>query len=94
VKQTAVNGRTPPEDSHARDVLPGNLIERRIFRAARIPVVAAPFPAARAGLVIQVDPEILSGTPVFARTRVPVATLLEYLERGQSLAEFLTAFPP
>jgi len=45
------------------------------------------------GHVIQVDPEILSGTPVFAGTRVPVETLLEYLERGRSLAEFLTDFP-
>jgi uncharacterized protein (DUF433 family) len=35
----------------------------------------------------------LSGTPVFAGTRVPAQTLLEYLERGQSLAEFLTDFP-
>lgn len=43
--------------------------------------------------VIQVDPEILSGTPVFAGTRVPVQTLLEYLERGQSLGEFLSDFP-
>ena len=43
--------------------------------------------------VIQVDPEILSGTPVFTGTRVPVQTLLEYLERGRSLAEFLTDFP-
>jgi uncharacterized protein (DUF433 family) len=43
--------------------------------------------------VIQVDPEILSGTPVFAGTRVPVETLLAYLERGRPLAEFLADFP-
>lgn len=43
--------------------------------------------------VIQVDPEILSGTPVFAGTRVPVRTLLEHLEGGQSLSEFLADFP-
>ena len=43
--------------------------------------------------VIQIDPEIMNGTPVFAGTRVPVQTLLEHLERGQSLAEFLTEFP-
>lgn len=43
--------------------------------------------------VIQVDPEILSGTPVFAGTRVPVRTLLECLQRGQSLGEFLSDFP-
>ena len=43
--------------------------------------------------VIQVDPDILSGTPVFAGTRVPVQTLLEYLERGRTVAEFLADFP-
>lgn len=43
--------------------------------------------------VIQVDPDILSGTPVFAGTRVPVQTLLEYLEHGRSLTEFLADFP-
>lgn len=43
--------------------------------------------------MIQVDPDILSGTPVFAGTRVPVQTLLEYLEQGRSLAEFLADFP-
>jgi uncharacterized protein (DUF433 family) len=43
--------------------------------------------------VIQVDPDILGGTPVFAGTRVPVQTLLEYLEQGRSLAEFLADFP-
>jgi uncharacterized protein (DUF433 family) len=43
--------------------------------------------------VIQVDPEVLSGTPVFAGTRVPVETLLAYFEGGQSLAEFLADFP-
>jgi uncharacterized protein (DUF433 family) len=43
--------------------------------------------------VIQVDPEIMSGTPVFAGTRVPVQTLIEYLEAGQPLAEFLDDFP-
>jgi len=39
------------------------------------------------------DPEIMSGTPVFAGTRVPVQTLLEYLEAGQPLSEFLEDFP-
>ena len=35
------------------------------------------------------DPEILSGTPVFFGTRVPVRTLLDYLEAGDSLNQFL-----
>jgi uncharacterized protein (DUF433 family) len=43
--------------------------------------------------VIHVDPEILSGTPVFAGTRVPVQTLLEHLERGHTLGDFLADFP-
>lgn len=42
---------------------------------------------------IQSDPDILGGTPVFAGTRVPVANLLEYLESGDSLDEFLGDFP-
>ena len=43
--------------------------------------------------VIHSDPEILGGTPVFVGTRVPVQSLLEYLEGGHPLAEFLDDFP-
>ncbi len=43
--------------------------------------------------VIQSDPEIMGGTPVFVGTRVPLATLLDYLEAGQPLSEFLDDFP-
>lgn len=43
--------------------------------------------------VIHSDPEILGGTPVFVGTRVPVQTLLDYLEGGHPLAEFLDDFP-
>ena len=43
--------------------------------------------------VIHSDPEILGGTPVFRDTRVPVRNLIEYLEAGDSLDEFLDAFP-
>jgi uncharacterized protein (DUF433 family) len=39
------------------------------------------------------DPELLGGTPVFAGTRVPVQTLLDYLEAGHALDEFLDDFP-
>jgi uncharacterized protein (DUF433 family) len=39
------------------------------------------------------DPEILSGIPVFAGTRVPVKTLFDYLEAGHPLEEFLDDFP-
>lgn len=42
---------------------------------------------------INVDPEIMSGTPVFAGTRVPVQNLFDYIEGGEDLAEFLDDFP-
>lgn len=42
---------------------------------------------------ITVDPEIMSGQPVFAGTRVPVETLLGYLADGNTLDEFLDDFP-
>ena len=43
--------------------------------------------------VIVRDPDLLGGTPVFAGTRVPVQTLLDYLEAGHALDEFLDDFP-
>lgn len=43
--------------------------------------------------LIHRDPDILGGTPVFVGTRVPVQTLLDYLEAGDSLNEFLDHFP-
>jgi uncharacterized protein (DUF433 family) len=39
------------------------------------------------------DPEILGGTPVFRGTRVPLRTLFDYLEGGETLEEFLEGFP-
>ena len=42
---------------------------------------------------IIVDPEILGGVPVFRGTRVPFQALLDYLEGGQNLDEFLDDFP-
>ncbi len=44
-------------------------------------------------LPITIDPEIVSGTPVFKGTRVPVEALLTNLEAGLSLDEFLENFP-
>ena len=38
-------------------------------------------------------PDVLGGTPVFRGTRVPVQTLIEYLEGGQTIDEFLDGFP-
>jgi uncharacterized protein (DUF433 family) len=43
--------------------------------------------------VVHCDPEILGGTPVFRGTRVPVKNLLDYLAAGDSLDQFLDAFP-
>ncbi len=43
--------------------------------------------------VVHSDPDILGGTPVFVGTRVPVQTLFDYLEGGDTLDEFLHQFP-
>jgi uncharacterized protein (DUF433 family) len=43
--------------------------------------------------VVHSDPDILGGTPVFQGTRVPLRNLIDYLERGHSLDEFIDAFP-
>ena len=43
--------------------------------------------------VIHSDPDVLGGAPVFVGTRVPVRAILDYLEAGQSLDEFLDDFP-
>jgi uncharacterized protein (DUF433 family) len=39
------------------------------------------------------NPEVMGGTPVFRGTRVPVQTLLDYLEAGESIDDFLDGFP-
>ena len=39
------------------------------------------------------SPDVMGGTPVFCGTRVPVQTLLDYLEAGESIDEFLAGFP-
>ena len=43
--------------------------------------------------VVHSDPDILGGTPVFVGTRVPVQALIDYIEGGHSLEEFLNDFP-
>jgi uncharacterized protein (DUF433 family) len=45
------------------------------------------------GPAVHIDREIMSGTPVFVGTRVPFQTLIDYLEGGQPLSEFLDDFP-
>ena len=44
--------------------------------------------------VIWIHPDRLSGAPCFAKTRVPIQNLFDYLESGAPLEEFLTGFPP
>ena len=43
--------------------------------------------------MIVVDPEVMNGTPCFRGTRVPFKNLIDYLEGGHSLQEFLDQFP-
>ncbi len=43
--------------------------------------------------VVQSDPEIMGGTPVFVGTRVPLQNLIDYLEGGESIEDFLDGFP-
>ena len=43
--------------------------------------------------IITSTPDIMGGTPVFAGTRVPVQTLLDYLKAGESIDDFLEGFP-
>jgi len=50
--------------------------------------MAQPYPS-----LVSCDPDVMSGTPVFTGTRVPVQTLLDYLEGGDSIDDFLEGFP-
>jgi uncharacterized protein (DUF433 family) len=42
---------------------------------------------------VNIDPEIMSGTPVFSGTRVPIQSLFDYIETGETIEEFLENFP-
>jgi uncharacterized protein (DUF433 family) len=43
--------------------------------------------------VVMSSPDVMGGTPVFAGTRVPIENLLDYLEGGESIEDFLEGFP-
>ena len=43
--------------------------------------------------IVTSSPDVMGGTPVFARTRVPVQTLLDYLKGGETIDDFLDGFP-
>ena len=64
----------------------------RLPSAGRL-LVEGPMTPRKRKPVIQRSPDILSGTPVFAGTRVPVKTLIDYLEAGDRLEDFLQDFP-
>ena len=62
-----------------------SVVEQRIIKRMNNEHIKMP--------LITVSPDVLSGTPVFAGTRVPVQTLIEYLEGGESIDDFLAGFP-
>jgi uncharacterized protein (DUF433 family) len=43
--------------------------------------------------IVSRDPEVMSGAPVFTGTRVPVQTLIDYLDGGETIDDFLAGFP-
>ena len=43
--------------------------------------------------IVHSDPEIMGGTPVFVGTRVPLQNLIDYLQGGESIEDFLDGFP-
>ena len=43
--------------------------------------------------VVSISPEVMGGTPVFKGTRVPIQTLIDYLEGGENIDDFLRGFP-
>jgi len=43
--------------------------------------------------VVTIDRDIMGGTPCFARTRVPVQTLIDFLETGETIDDFLAVYP-
>jgi len=58
-------------------------------------ILVAPlsYDAAMKGSIITASPDVMGGTPVFAGTRVPVQTLLDYLKASESIDDFLEGFP-
>lgn len=65
------------------------------FQSMALLIIRAPFGYHEAMKVqiITSSPDVMGGTPVFAGTRVPVQTLLDYLKAGESIDDFLEGFP-
>ena len=68
-------------------------LEVLTFWHTRFPALVVELLASRAKPVFSFSPDVIGGSPVFAGTRVPVQTLLDYLEVGASFNEFLAGFP-
>jgi uncharacterized protein (DUF433 family) len=68
-----------------------------LFKTTAFQSAASPFMSrdrsASAKRVVSRDPDVLSGELVFAGTRVPVQTLIDYLKSGETLDRFLDGFP-
>jgi uncharacterized protein (DUF433 family) len=95
--------RLPPKRGAERPAraAASNDIERRIgvgnhWRRGQSEYILAPLERhcpMNQSSVVRSDPHILGGTPVFVGTRVPVQALIDYIEGGHSLGEFLDDFP-
>ena len=57
------------------------------------PTISRVFGMSVRSSLVSLDPDVMGGTPVFAGTRVPVATLFDYLEHNDTLDVFLDDFP-
>ncbi len=68
-------------------------LSKKVRRGGKLPALPLFGVVEMTSKLITVDPEIHSGTPVFAGTRVPVKTLFDHLEAGDSLEVFLDDFP-
>ena len=70
-------------------------MRRRLIPSGRLLEITMRYPCSMADICMEIasNPEVLGGTPVFRGTRVPVKALLDYLEGGHPLADFLEDFP-
>src|SRR5450432_1473447 len=66
---------------------------RRSFRDSETPAIISAMKIEDLKGIVHSDPEILGGTPVFVGTRVPLQNLIDSLEGGESIEDFLDGFP-
>ena len=98
---TAATGHATPRKSQSAQLSSLDLEDYNLHRRLKLPVACkstlaslslSTMATAKAPLILS-SPDILGGTPVFAGTRVPVQTLIEYLEGGETIDDFLQGFP-